>query len=203
MGMTTRCRSDIPGLLLLAQAGLGTLTACRFGGPSADPEAYVYFPVDASDAPEASNAMDASVGASPTIDAGSVPAAEVGDVASEPSASGFDDGGFGDGHASCSDAASSVATCDPVHNAGCNALEQCDVNPTQTSKPTGRCVFNGGGTDAGSCSISFVSESCPPKSTCVGGACRQLCACDTDCNAGDCCTDATGPQGFLLCHPCP
>lgn len=57
--------------------------------------------------------------------------------------------------------------------------------------------------EAGACTASFFSESCPPKSTCVDGGCRELCFCDADCPAGQCCSDTSGPPGFTLCRPCP
>jgi hypothetical protein len=194
---------------LLVHAALATLTACRFGGPSGNPEAYVSFPSDASAMP---GTMDASMVASPIADAGSVPdeagaldrgspgPSGSGDAASGDA--GSVDGGFGGGQDACSSAAS-VAVCDPIHNTGCNPLQQCDVDPSVQSPPTGLCLFNSAQAEGGACTMSIVSESCSPGSTCVSGTCRQLCACDGDCMSGECCSDTGGPPGFLLCQPCP
>jgi hypothetical protein len=180
----------------VAPIALATLTACKLGGPSADPTAYLFVPDDAA-------LDDATTG-------GSSSGADVESLSTGPGfadsestfPSNVDDGDTEEQPATCSDA-SAVAVCDPVHNTGCNPFQQCDVDPGQTSTPTGLCLFNGGQADAGSCSMSLVSETCPPKSTCVSGACRQLCGCDSDCAAGECCSDTGGPPGFLLCKTCP
>jgi hypothetical protein len=96
-----------------------------------------------------------------------------------------------------------VAVCDPVHNTGCNPLQQCDVDTLQTLTPTGLCVFNSGSEGGGACTMTFVSESCAPKQTCASGVCRALCFCNADCPIGQCCSDASGPRGFTLCGTCP
>ena len=186
---------------------LVALGACRFGGPSANPYAYVSFPeeggVDGSTAADDGGSVappdDATIG--PPGSDGALPD----DGASGDSGSGDDargdDASLGAGEGgSC---AATVAVCNPVHNTGCNPLQQCDVDVSQTTTPTGLCVFNGGGADTGPCSSSIVSESCPPQSTCISGGCRELCFCNTDCPAGQCCSDTSGPPGFTLCRPCP
>ncbi|HEX4478120.1 MAG TPA: hypothetical protein VH142_23710 [Polyangiaceae bacterium] len=98
-----------------------------------------------------------------------------------------------------------AAVCDPVKNIGCLIpLSFCDIDPTQ-STPSGRCVFptSPAPGDAGACAVAVLSESCAPLSTCVNGACRRLCYCDSDCPVGSCCTDpAPGPRAFRLCAPC-
>lgn len=166
------------------------LSACRFGGPSGNPYEYVSFPIDASadgiststtfpsgdDGPAGSPGDDAFAG---DIDAGDI------------------DGGLGPSNL-CS---VTVAVCDPVHNTGCNPLQQCDVAPSQTTTLTGQCIF-GGGADGGACTTSIFTDTCSARSTCVDGGCRQLCFCDTDCVAGQCCSDRSGPPGFTLCGAC-
>ncbi|MGH7269659.1 MAG: hypothetical protein ACREJ3_04445, partial [Polyangiaceae bacterium] len=170
----------------LAGVAVATLTACRFGGPSADPEAYVSFPGDAS---AMLAGVDASMSAPPAVDAGSVPGEAGGQDRGAPGPTGVVDAMAGDARASCSEAGSSVPVCDPVRNTGCNLFQQCDVDPNKKTTPTGLCLFNSpqdGG--QGPCLMSLVSESCPPKTTCVSGACHPLCACDGDCPAGECCS---------------
>jgi hypothetical protein len=176
---------------------LGVLGACRFGGPSANPYEYVSFPDAATDAPYASSADDASP---PPADDSSPPPPDDGGPGDDAEGGGDSDGPPDDaaGSGSCS---GTVAVCDPIHNTGCNPLQQCDVDPLETSTPTGLCVF--GAMEAGVCASSIVSESCPPKSTCVDGGCRQLCFCNADCPVGQCCSDTSGPPGFILCRTCP
>jgi hypothetical protein len=166
---------------------LAGLVACRFGGPSANPDQYVAF-ADAT-----ADRAPALMTTTPGDDGGST--MPVDDAAEAPPDAGLDDATEG----GCS---STVAVCDPVHNTGCNPLQQCDVNPLQTNMPTGQCVL-GGSMDAGLCIASIFTESCAPGSTCVDGGCRQLCFCNADCAPGQCCSDTSGPPGFTLCRPCP
>jgi hypothetical protein len=179
----------------LALVATGMLVSCRFGGPSANPDDYVASDAGADGAPgdaPASQGEDAAV--APTDADASVAA---GDDASPGDASTSD--GVVEGGA----CAAAVAVCDPVHDTGCNPLQQCDVDTSQTSTPTGICVFNSGSEAGGACTMTFVSESCPPRQTCAGGVCRALCACNADCPIGRCCTDTSGPKGFTLCGVCP
>jgi hypothetical protein len=197
-----RSRESLSPVALLLP--IGVVLSCRIGGPSADPD--MYDPLDSGadatlegghnsqgeDAPVGPDDQDASVlngqDSAPFDDTGT--AAD----ASTP------DGAVGAG--GC-DAA--IAVCDPVHNTGCNALlqQQCDVNTLVTTMPTGNCVYNSGGAEAGgACIASPVSESCAPRSTCVSGACRTLCFCNADCPSAQCCSDTSGPPGFTLCGPC-
>jgi hypothetical protein len=172
---------------------LALVAACRFGGPSAKPEEYVSLIDAAAEAGRFLPGDDA--GSSSPIGEGSAPPDDVG----MPGDGGVFDDAIATEEAACS---VSVAVCDPVHNTGCNPLQQCDINPLQMSAPTGQCVF-GGAADAGFCTVSIVNESCAPKSTCVDGGCRQLCSCNADCPAGQCCSDRSGPAGFSLCRTCP
>jgi hypothetical protein len=184
-------------MALATRAALAALTACKLGGPSGDPEAYVPSPSDAS---TSTGALDASA------EDGSPPPAGEASTQDEPGV--LDDGlldssGFDDAQAStCSDAASAIAVCDPIHDTGCNPFQQCDVDPSQTTTPAGLCLFYSAA-DGGACSATVFTETCPARSTCVGGACRTLCACAGDCPAGECCSDTSGPPGFTLCAPCP
>jgi hypothetical protein len=178
--------------------GLAGLVACRFGGPTANMDDYVAFP-DAAEASSVDAAFSADDGAA---------SATPGDTTTGPS----DDDATG-GDASTDDAPPSdlaeggactgtVTVCDPVHNSGCNSLQQCDVNSFVTTTPTGLCVF-ASPAEGGSCLSTIVTETCPPKFTCVSGACKELCFCNGDCPIGQCCSDTSGPPGFTLCRPCP
>jgi hypothetical protein len=194
---------------------LAGLTACRTGGPSANPEEYVVFP-------DASTGLDSAAGGSTTPPAGddgetAPPGDDAGDDADATPAEvgpldgldgasndseGGDDGASSDPEGgTCS--APTVAVCDPVHNTGCDAVNQCDVNPLGTaSMPTGLCVFPSGA-DAAPCLATSFTESCPAKSTCASGACRLLCFCDGDCPMSQCCSGSSGAPGFNVCGSCP
>ncbi len=180
----------------IALVGLG---ACRFGGPSADPYAYVSFPGEGG-AVDASIAADDGGFVAPDDATIGRPGNDGNDgVPSSDDASG-DDGSF-DNTTEGGSCAAAVAVCNPVHNTGCNPLQQCDVDVSQTTTPTGLCVFNGGAPDTGPCSASVVNESCAPRFTCLSGSCRELCFCDADCPAGQCCSDTSGPHGFTPLPP--
>jgi hypothetical protein len=181
-------------------AAVAVLAGCRFGGPSADPEAYLTFPSDAS---ADAAGTDATTEASTPVDDAMTEDATASD-ADEAEAEEGDGAADAPGTRPANDACGrTVAVCDPVENTGCNPFQQCDVDSTQTVTPTGVCVFNNGPTDGGPCTSSVFSETCPPHFTCSAAECRPLCACDADCPAGQCCSDATGPAGFLLCQACP
>jgi hypothetical protein len=187
--------------MVAALATTVTVAACRFGGPSGDPEAYVAIPSDA--------AADATTGAPPPLDDASAVAPGV-DAAAPGDDASTNDGAASDGPsdalappADARGCGAPIAVCDPIRNTGCNPFQQCDVDLTQTAAPTGVCVFNSGSSEGGACSSSVFSETCSPRSTCVNGACRALCSCDADCAAGECCSDTGGPPGFTLCRPCP
>ncbi len=158
-------------------------------------------PGDAAEAARASTWTPSGVDApsTPPIDAAAAP--PVGDVGLPDDDRGGLDAAFDDvtGGSAC---LPSVAGCDPVHNTGCDPLEQCDVSSLATGTLTGQCVF-GGGAVGDACTASIVSESCAPQSTCVAGECRQLCFCDADCPKQQCCSDSSGPGGFNLCRACP
>jgi hypothetical protein len=182
---------------------LFALTACQIGGPYSNPYDYAQVGDASGDVSLATEPALAGDDAAPAS-GDDAPAALTEDVGpASDDGGGGDDGGLGtgpgDGGGACSPA---VAVCDPVHNTGCNALQQCDVNPFQATTPTGQCVL-GGGAEGGACTVSIFNESCAPGSTCVSGTCRQLCFCNSDCPAGQCCSDHTGPGGFTLCRPCP
>ena len=97
--------------------------------------------------------------------------------------------------------------CDPVKNVGCLVpVSFCDIDSTQVVA-AGRCVFPWTMSPVPAppaCFVDPVTDTCMPTSTCVNGTCRKLCYCDTDCQAGECCTEpAPGPSGaFKLCEPC-
>ena len=188
--------------MLAAAVALAALTACRFGGPSGNPSAYVTYPDDA-----ASQDAEGEEGGQDTPDGQGATGGDDATLGTTDAAMAAGGDSAGDDVAIGDDASSgcglTIAVCNPIHNTGCNALQQCDVDTTQTMTPTGVCVFNSGADAAGPCTTSVFTESCAPQSTCVSGACRALCACDTDCPAGDCCSDTSGPAGFTLCQKCP
>jgi hypothetical protein len=166
------------------------LWACRIGGPSADPYDYVTFPDAATDAASTSMTLPAGDDGLTGPSGGD---ASAGDLDAGDLEAALDD-------ALCSSTVP-VAVCDPVHNTGCNPLQQCDIAPSQTNMPTGQCIF-GGGAEGGICTTSIFTDTCPAKSTCLDGGCRQLCFCNADCPVGQCCSDTSGPPGFTLCGPC-
>jgi hypothetical protein len=179
----------------LALAPIALLGSCKFGGPSANPNAYVASDSGDDATPEdgpSSPGDDAPVASD---DSGGGPGADDADDADGASTT-------PDGGAASKACDAAVAVCDPVHNTGCNGLQQCDVNPSVTAMPTGNCVFYSGSDGGGACTMTPISESCPPGSTCVSGACRSVCLCNTDCPTGQCCSEPSGAQGFTLCAPC-
>jgi hypothetical protein len=189
--MRCRCALSFAG-------SLAGLVACRIGGPTESPDEYVSFP-DAT----ADHAV--ALMTTPTGDDG--PSTPPGAATGSDAPADDLEGGGGDFDSALDDlsdggCSSTVAVCDPVHNTGCNPFQQCDIDPSQASTPTGLCLF-GGGTDAGTCLATIFTESCPPNSTCVDGGCRTLCFCNGDCPVGECCSDRSGPPGFTMCGGCP
>jgi hypothetical protein len=188
----------------LALVPIGVLVSCRFGGPSANPDDYVAFDAGADAVladEQGSQGEDAAVARTDADASGASGAdASPGDATPPDEAS---DASTADGVVEGGACAVAVAVCDPVHNMGCNPLQQCDVDTSQTSTPTGLCVFNSGSEGGGVCTMTFVSESCAPKHTCASGVCRALCFCNADCPSGQCCSDTSGPRGFTLCQTCP
>jgi hypothetical protein len=194
----------------LLLAPIGVLVACRFGGPSANPDDYVAGDAGADAAQEAGQGSPGDdAGVSPPHADASVPPgddAPPGDAtppAEASDASNTSDASAADALVEGGACATPVAVCNPVHDTGCNPLQQCDVDTTQTATPTGLCVFNATSEGGGACTMTFVSESCLPGQTCVSGTCRSLCFCNADCQVGQCCSDPSGPQGFTLCAACP
>jgi hypothetical protein len=175
--------------------GLATLFACRFGGPSADPEAYVTFPDEGGT--DASTSTDEMAAPSGPEEGGAEPPLSGDDGGSASVDSAADDGGDDGGNCSAT-----VPVCDPVHNTGCNPFQQCDVDPTQKTTPTGLCLFYSGSDASGACMSTAVSETCAAKQTCVGGACRAVCFCNADCAPGECCSDTSAAAPFKLCQRC-
>ena len=180
---------------------LVAFTGCRIGGTRENPYDAVYFPDAAADAAHV-------VASTPSGDDGGSfdPGADGDATSADDGGAAGDDGGGGldagaddaSGGGNCSP---TVAVCDPVHDTGCNPFQQCDINPSLPATPTGQCVF-GGAEGGGACTVSIFTESCPAKSTCVDGGCRQLCFCNTDCPAHECCSDRKGAPGFTLCGSC-
>jgi hypothetical protein len=181
---------------LAVAVACGLAAACQFGGPSGNP--YQYAPSDSSDDDAGSEPEGAS--GTPLDATTSLPPITVGEGGATPGDDAF--GGSSPDTGDDGGCTQTVAICDPVHNTGCNPLQQCDVDPTQTMTATGLCLFYSA-SDSGPCTATAFTESCPAKSTCVTGACKALCFCDSDCPTGQCCSDTSGPAGFTLCGTCP
>lgn len=101
-------------------------------------------------------------------------------------------------------ATADIAVCNPVSNTGCAAElgMQCDVDLV-APELTGTCVFSSPAPDGGTCLNIPPTESCPAGQTCVDfRECRKVCLCDSDCDAGDCCADELGDQGWKTCRKC-
>jgi hypothetical protein len=196
--------SGLRTTLRLKIVGVAGLVACRIGGPTADPNGYVAFPDGAAEGASPAPMDDAA-----TVSSGDDGDDSVGGDAndSSTSVSSGDGGNTGDGPASVTTTdggacSRTVAVCDPVHNTGCNSLQQCDVDPYQTTTPTGLCVF-ASPAEGSPCLSTIFTESCRAGFTCVSGNCRALCFCNADCPTGQCCSDTSGPPAFSLCSPCP
>ena len=98
-----------------------------------------------------------------------------------------------------------AAVCNPVTNEGCSAALQMQCAVSFDAPLTGYCIFFSGGPPpalGGACLNTVVTESCPAKSTCIAERCRTLCFCDTDCEAGQCCTEPLQSTGFKVCGDC-
>jgi hypothetical protein len=182
-------------------------TACRIGGPSADPNTIVEFPNDAADAADARDEIPMTVEAGG--DDASTDHQTPDDASSGRDATG-DGGAAGDGPtgesgeaaAACTPPAS-VPVCNPLTNTGC-FLVQCDVDTTMTS-PTGICVLAAPvlGSEGAACTQTAGSTTCQPQLTCFGGTCRKVCFCNADCTGGECCSAGIGTTGFKQCDTCP
>jgi hypothetical protein len=94
-----------------------------------------------------------------------------------------------------------AAVCNPVTNEGCPDSMQCAVDGL-SDVLAGYCIFSTPMPDAGFCFNSGVTESCPPKQTCVVDQCRTLCFCDADCEEKQCCVESIGTVGFKVCGAC-
>lgn len=97
-----------------------------------------------------------------------------------------------------------MGVCNPLTNEGCapELSQQCAVDLAAPNL-AGYCIFSApldGGAVA--CLNTGLTESCPPTETCFGGECRRYCLCDDQCDAGQCCTDPIGTQGFKVCGDC-
>jgi hypothetical protein len=197
-------------LISLAVVLVGA-AACRFGGPSADPNEYLAFTDAAVDVSEddgssgGSNLTDSALEAEldATFEGTAFDGAESGDsaAADDSTADSVAIHPSPDGSPEAATCQPTASVCDPVHNTGCNPTQRCDVNSTQTQTPTGLCVFDSP-SDAATCLATLFTESCGPGSTCVGGACRALCYCDSDCPTGQCCSGTAHAGGFVLCESC-
>ena len=133
--------------------------------------------------------------ASAAAGAGVTPALQAGSTApSTPSTTGVD--GCGQ--------AGRIEVCDPIRNMGCSRElgMQCDVD-LFASTLSGQCVFKAEPMDPAHCLNIPPTETCPPGQTCVDGdQCHKVCLCDSDCDAGDCCSTPLGDHGFKSCSKC-
>lgn len=192
-------------------ACVGVLSGCRINRGGSGPLPIEDRPFDAGQpettppATPAAPAMDSS----PVVDAldagasdsGLAPAEDAGSaIAPTPDAAAPPDA---DDNAGCGKALK-VDGCNPIANTGCAAElgMQCDVD-LLASTLSGLCVFSAPPPDGGACLNIPPTESCPPGHTCVDfSECKKLCACDSDCDAGDCCSERLGDHGFKTCSPC-
>jgi hypothetical protein len=190
--------------------------ACRFGGPKQDPTRWLDLGGDAAidrgdDDPSAgpdragggAGGQGGGGGAGPVspldaaIDVDDAGPATAND-ARAPGGPALDAGA--EGGPTCAPP-SPPAVCDPVNDTGCEPGSQCDVDLFQGGL-AGVCVFSTP-YDAGPCTMTPLSQSCPGEHTCVLGVCRQLCFCDADCAPGECCVEPLDTLGWTLCARCP
>ena len=94
------------------------------------------------------------------------------------------------------------SVCNPVTNVGCENSPgtQCAID-TLAITLAGYCILSAP-TDAGTCANTGLSESCPPKYTCLASECRRMCFCDNECGKGECCFEFVGNLGFKVCKAC-
>jgi len=135
-------------------------------------------------------------------DSGSGSGARGGSTSESDGGRAIDSGTAGDPGTECAPA--NIEGCNPVTNEGCAEalMMQCAVDFLATS--TGYCIFYSGPTPVpgGECFNSGVTESCPPTFACVDSKCRELCFCDADCEAGQCCVEPLESTGFKVCGDC-
>ena len=177
--------------------------ACRFGGPSANPEAYVDVSDAAADAPDETQAVEPDDGDTAS-DVGSIDVDSGDGMSTDHDAP--EDGPNSDsdsGEAAACMPPATIPVCNPLTNAGC-ALGQCDVDTSMTM-PTGTCVLAAlvPGDEGATCTQTAGSTPCQRQLTCFGGSCRKVCFCDPDCPASECCAAGDGTTGFKLCGACP
>jgi hypothetical protein len=194
--------------------GLVLLVGCRFGSAPgdglefglSDSKSYAGQSAPPPEAAETSEPpADASVPARPPASTGAAGATSKPTTASQASAAGKTAGATparrpaADG---CG-AMREISGCDPMSNQGClpELGMQCDVD-LLADTPAGVCVFSAPPPSPDSCLNIPPTESCPPQTTCVGTSCAKICLCDTDCEAGDCCTTPVGGGGFKACGAC-
>ena len=166
----------------------------------------------AAPSPSPSNAAGSSTPspADTVVDAASAPGTVANNDASKPDrdagsprAPATSPNGAASPASDCGSAAA-IPGCDPIRNTGCLAElgMQCDVDLAMT-KPSGVCVFSAPPTDPNSCINIPPVETCPAGQSCIGGRqCQRICLCDSDCDAGECCSERIGNSGFKSCRPC-
>jgi len=204
------------------------VTGCRFSGSAADP--YAEAPL--SEAKGGAGGTASTSGTDGTTDSGGTTdtggtdtGATGGSSGNDGSAADVTGAGGATGGTTAPDAvagttlppsscqpATPPAICDPVKNIGCLVpFSFCDIDQMQ-AVASGRCVFPWTSNppplaprDAGSsCYVDATTDTCVATSTCVHGSCRKLCYCDSDCGAGECCTELApgSSSAFRLCKPC-
>ena len=188
-----------------------TAVACRTGGPSGDPSAYVALPSDAGDASAAGGddgrEVDADLGQDTAVEASLIvqadaPADGLVDAPSDRGVGLEGEGSAGEGgDGGACVPPGTVPVCNPLTDTGCTLL-QCDVDTTKTT-PTGVCVLGPGLTptaENAACTQTSGSTPCQADLSCVGGVCKRFC--DSDCMGGECCSGTYGTTGFKLCGAC-
>lgn len=218
--------------LVVIVLGMCALTGCRIQRGGGAPEAPVLPAAAAGSAASKSSDAGAtparapapSSSTSPAATSSSAPAAQGGSPAAPAGGSGSadpmdagmpapsstaapDSGPPAQAGASAAQGcgrAANMDDCNPISNEGCTSELglQCDVDMTST-EPRGICVFSAPAPDGGTCLNIPPTETCPAGQTCVDfTACRKVCLCDDDCDAGDCCSEKLGSSGWKTCGKC-
>jgi hypothetical protein len=154
-------------------------------------------PPNDEDPPPATSGDDAGSDEGSDVGGGPAAGAEAG------VGGGVDSGAKPSADASASNCAPKVDGCNPVKNEGCLAElgMHCTVDPLAFTL-AGYCIFSATQDGGTGCLNTFVTESCPPKSTCFEGQCQKLCFCNSDCDPGECCAEPLGSLGFKVCNKC-
>jgi hypothetical protein len=206
-----------------AAFAVSTLGACRLGGASGNEERFNLAPWGGAGLRQSGQSGRSGNDSTPKAEAGSTSLHDVGagsvqtpakdsgqardPAAADSAVADASIGGEPDADLPAPDAANScgqkITGCDPIHRTGC-AVElqmQCDVDLLATT-PAGVCVFNAPSADPNTCLNIPPTESCPAGQSCVDATCHAICLCDSECEAGSCCSKRVGVGGLKVCAAC-